>query len=110
MWIRNNICYASEKIGTFLFRSINKSIIEKKTYFRYHRVMYILSLIWLMGRTHKPSNLQERFALYPFHQYEILTKARATLKEPKCEIFDHSDFHDFYTIKPFWVGDFGAKI
>ncbi len=27
----------------------------------------------------------------------------------KCEIFDRSDFHDFYTIKPVWVGDFGAK-
>jgi hypothetical protein len=32
------------------------------------------------------------------------------LKVPKCEIFDRSDFHDFYSIKPFWVGDFGAKI
>jgi hypothetical protein len=32
------------------------------------------------------------------------------LKVPKCEIFDRSDFHDFYTIKPFWVVDFGAKI
>jgi hypothetical protein len=33
-----------------------------------------------------------------------------SLKVPKCEIFDRSDFHDFYSIKPFWVGDFGAKI
>ena len=24
----------------------------------------------------------------------------------KCEILDGSDFHDFYTIKPFWVGDY----
>jgi hypothetical protein len=32
------------------------------------------------------------------------------LKVPKCEIFERSDFHDFYSIKPFWVGDFGAKI
>jgi hypothetical protein len=32
------------------------------------------------------------------------------LKVPKCEIFDRSDFHDFYSIKPVWVGDFGAKI
>ncbi len=24
--------------------------------------------------------------------------------------FDRSDFHYFYTIKTFWVGDFGAKI
>jgi hypothetical protein len=29
---------------------------------------------------------------------------------PKCEIFIRSDFHDFYTIKPFWVGDFGEYI
>jgi hypothetical protein len=32
------------------------------------------------------------------------------LKVPKCEIFDRPDFHYFYTRKPFWVGDFGAKI
>ena len=31
------------------------------------------------------------------------------LKVPKCEIFDRSDFHDFCTINPFWVGDFGLK-
>jgi hypothetical protein len=24
-------------------------------------------------------------------------------------IFDRSDFHDFHTLKPFWVGDFGVK-
>jgi hypothetical protein len=30
------------------------------------------------------------------------------LKVPKCEIFLCSDFHDFYTIKTFWIGDFGA--
>ncbi len=29
---------------------------------------------------------------------------------PKCEIFDCSDFHYFYTIKPFWVDDFVVKI
>ncbi len=34
---------------------------------------------------------------------------RITLKVPKCEIFDCSDFHYFYTIKPFWV-DFVVKI
>jgi hypothetical protein len=28
------------------------------------------------------------------------------LKVTKCEIFDRSDFHDFYTLKPFWVGDY----
>ncbi len=29
---------------------------------------------------------------------------------PKCEIFDRSDFPDFYTIKFSWVRDFGAII
>ncbi len=29
---------------------------------------------------------------------------------PKCEIFDRSDFHYCYTIKPFWVDDFVVKI
>jgi hypothetical protein len=28
---------------------------------------------------------------------------------PKCEIFHPLHFHDFYTIKSFWVGDFEAK-
>jgi hypothetical protein len=32
------------------------------------------------------------------------------LKVPKCEIFDGSDFHDFYTIKSLWESDFGVKI
>jgi|LakMenE01Jun11ns_1017448.scaffolds.fasta_scaffold8618794_1 hypothetical protein len=32
------------------------------------------------------------------------------LKVPKCEIFDRSDFPDFYTIKSLRVGDFGVKI
>ncbi len=31
------------------------------------------------------------------------------LKVPKCEIFDRSDFQDFYTIKPMWISDFGAR-
>jgi hypothetical protein len=32
------------------------------------------------------------------------------LKGPKCEIFDRSDFHDFYTIKSLWCGHFGVEI
>ncbi len=32
------------------------------------------------------------------------------LKVPKREIFDRSDFPDFYTIKPLRVGDFVVKI
>ncbi len=33
-----------------------------------------------------------------------------SLKVPKCEIFDRSDFPDFYTIKSSWVGDLVVKI
>ncbi len=29
---------------------------------------------------------------------------------PKCDIFDRSDFHDFYTLKSHREGDFGVKI
>ncbi len=32
------------------------------------------------------------------------------LKVPKREIFDRSDFPDFYTIKSSWVGDLFVKI
>jgi hypothetical protein len=32
------------------------------------------------------------------------------LKVPKCEIFDRSDFNDFYTIKSLREGDCGVKI
>jgi hypothetical protein len=32
------------------------------------------------------------------------------LKVPKCEIFDRSDFNDFYTIKSLCESDFGVKI
>ncbi len=32
------------------------------------------------------------------------------LKVPKREIFDRSDFRDFYTIKSLRAGDFGVKI
>jgi hypothetical protein len=32
------------------------------------------------------------------------------LQVPKREIFDRSDFPDFYTKKPLRVGDFGVKI
>ena len=32
------------------------------------------------------------------------------LKVPKREIFDRSDFPDFYTIKSLWEGDFRVRI
>ncbi len=38
------------------------------------------------------------------------TLALASLKVPKREIFDSSDFPDFFTIKSSWVGDLVVKI
>jgi hypothetical protein len=35
---------------------------------------------------------------------------QADLKVPKCEIFDNTDYDDFYTIKSLWWGDFWVKI
>ncbi len=37
-------------------------------------------------------------------------KEAAGLKVPKCENFHRTDFLDFFTIKPLWVGHFRAKI
>ncbi len=42
------------------------------------------------------------------HAYEA--EKNGSLKVPKREIFDRSDFPDFYTIKALRVGDFGVKI
>jgi hypothetical protein len=39
-----------------------------------------------------------------------LLRLLSQLKVPKCEIFDHSDFPDFYTIKSSWKGDLVVKI
>jgi hypothetical protein len=39
-----------------------------------------------------------------------MTELLMSLKVPKREIFNRSDFPDFYTIKSQRVGDFGVKI
>jgi hypothetical protein len=44
------------------------------------------------------------------HIIIIRLKNVSLLKVPKCQIFDRSDFHDFYTIKSLQEGDFGVKI
>ena len=47
----------------------------------------------------------------PKSKFNILILDTPTpLKVPKCEIFDRSDFPDFYTIKSRREGDFGVKI
>ncbi len=42
--------------------------------------------------------------------FNTLWLAAGMIKVPKREIFDRSDFPDFYTIKSLRVGDFGVKI
>jgi hypothetical protein len=43
-------------------------------------------------------------------RYSRLSYRETLLKVPKCEIFDHSDFQDFYSMKSLREGDFGVKI
>ncbi len=40
----------------------------------------------------------------------ISAQGAPVLKVPKREIFDRSDFSDFYTITSSWVGDLVVKI
>ncbi len=56
-----------------------------------------------------------RISFYWMQKLQILYNVQCTcmymlLKVPKREIFDHSDFPDFYTIKASWVGDLLVKI
>jgi hypothetical protein len=52
--------------------------------------------------------LLDEFFLFRKNFYLTLQYFEKMLLEvPKCEMFDHMDFRDFYTIKPPWVGDFG---
>ena len=56
--------------------------------------------------------LKPRFKIYVFIMIicSIVIIINSVLKVPKHEIFDRSDFPDFYTIKSLRVGDFGVKI
>ncbi len=44
-----------------------------------------------------------------FFKEQWFFKMHTSLKVPKCEIFDRSDFDDFYTITSLCEGDFGVK-
>ncbi len=55
----------------------------------------------------------EHYAGVDFNTFTMgnpLPESTFPLKVPKREIFDRSDFPDFYTIKSLRVGDFGVKI
>ncbi len=51
-----------------------------------------------------------RFTGYTQRFFSKVGKHFFILKVPKREIFDRSDFPDFYTMKSLRVGDFGVKI
>ncbi len=53
--------------------------------------------------------LREVANLDVFYPHYVLY-CRLHLKVPKREIFDRSDFPDFYTMKSLCVSDFGVKI
>ncbi len=56
------------------------------------------------------SNLGANFIIEILPRLQV-SSSYLLLKVPKCEIYDGSDcFFDFYTIKSFRWGDFGAKI
>jgi hypothetical protein len=54
--------------------------------------------------------LHIHFGVNPNYGLAVMGQFLRTLKVPKREIFDHSDFPDFYTIKSSWVGDLVVKI
>ncbi len=65
---------------------------------------------------HKDENLIRTIKLLevaefldPVHS-SFKSGVKGMLKVPKREIFDRSDFPDFYTIKSLRVGNFGVKI
>ncbi len=55
------------------------------------------------------STLSEGITVKMFDLFGLVMVHRM-LKVPKREIFDRSDFPDFYTIKSSWVGDLVVKI
>jgi hypothetical protein len=52
----------------------------------------------------------ENCVTHPTPSILYIRYTKRHLKVPKREIFDRSDFPDFYTIKSLCVGDFGVKI
>ena len=64
---------------------------------------------YIAGTSSQVKKLSYSTAIEKFN-FEIEWKEPKRLKVPKREIFDRSDFPDFYIIKSLCVGDFGVKI
>jgi hypothetical protein len=65
----------------------------------YITVTHLSHFIWLVCRGFISSSFAYQWL------YAIYRAYRKLLKVPKCEIFDRSNFHDFYTIKSLREGD-----
>ncbi len=62
------------------------------------------------GRQKPHSHLYHKNKLQNILGELTVCNTKYNLKVPKREIFDRSDFPDFYTIKYSWVGDLVVKI
>ncbi len=62
---------------------------------------YLLTYVGGLRSSYMTVQFANGSRIYPFPN---------PLKVPKCENFHRTDFFDFFTIKPLWVGDFRAKI
>ncbi len=67
---------------------------------------------------HKTESISANFWLKP-KKFQILihdrmgkkpSPATVPLKVLKCKIFDSAEFHDFYSMKTLWEGNFGVRI
>ncbi len=95
--------------------------------FKYHTMTYIIDMI-IYARLYIKNGLVttkalhgwcgNEFAVLYLSWWHVVSELDDTvpqrglnwLKVPKCEIFDRSDFDDFYTITSLCEGDFGVKI
>jgi hypothetical protein len=79
-----------------VFCTVTSKRIEEK--YTLCRLFYYLK-VWLVSAE----------KLYPLALVSQLP-CESALKVPMFEIFNRSDFHNFYTIKSLWEGDFVVKL
>ncbi len=77
-----------------------RQLLSSNSLFKAEDTALDLALSWTQ------QDLSTRASIFP----ALLGKLTTSLKVPKREIFDRSDFPDFYTIKSSWVGDLLVKI
>jgi hypothetical protein len=103
----NNKCYLKRAIFPSIlyilqhrFGKIAKSFGDFRLFFQRSIFPYIF----------ESSPFVREQAIHLFFLTRILQQHTFCLKVPKREIFDRSDFPDFYRIRSSWVGDLDVKI